>query len=191
MALSRRTPHHPRPSAQKLMATNDPLEAFGNSKTVNNDNSSRFAKCMQLCFSKEGAVVGAEIQTSLLEKVSALRLRLLAAHGDTCTAGCSEPVLRHGAHRLRRLCRYCLPGPRECFLCAGAQLPLILHALPWDRNETTRGVLVFQSFNLTHMPCIFSDHCTLLLWRKPDSAIERVFASTGYATTSTSRIPSS
>ena len=24
---------------EKLMATNDPLEAFGNSKTVNNDNS--------------------------------------------------------------------------------------------------------------------------------------------------------
>jgi len=52
----------------KLMATNDPLEAFGNAKTVNNDNSSRFAKCMQICLDTEGRVVGAEIQTSLLEK---------------------------------------------------------------------------------------------------------------------------
>ena len=32
----------------KLMATNDPLEAFGNAKTINNDNSSRFAKCIQM-----------------------------------------------------------------------------------------------------------------------------------------------
>ena len=52
----------------KLMATNDPLEAFGNAKTVNNDNSSRFAKCMQICLDAEGRVIGAEIQTSLLEK---------------------------------------------------------------------------------------------------------------------------
>ena len=54
--------------AEKLMDTNDPLEAFGNAKTVNNDNSSRFAKCMQICLDGEGRVIGAEIQTSLLEK---------------------------------------------------------------------------------------------------------------------------
>lgn len=53
---------------EKLMDTNDPLEAFGNAKTVNNDNSSRFAKCMQICLDHEGRVIGAEIQTSLLEK---------------------------------------------------------------------------------------------------------------------------
>jgi len=53
---------------EKLMATNDPLEAFGNAKTVNNDNSSRFAKCMQICLDAEGRVIGSEIQTSLLEK---------------------------------------------------------------------------------------------------------------------------
>ena len=54
--------------AEKLMATNDPLEAFGNAKTVNNDNSSRFAKCMQIFFDTEGRVIGSEVQTSLLEK---------------------------------------------------------------------------------------------------------------------------
>ena len=54
--------------AEKLMDTNDPLEAFGNAKTVNNDNSSRFAKCMQICIDAQGRVVGSEIQTSLLEK---------------------------------------------------------------------------------------------------------------------------
>jgi myosin heavy subunit len=53
---------------EKLLATNDPLEAFGNAKTVNNDNSSRFAKCMQIGLDPQGRVCGAEIQTSLLEK---------------------------------------------------------------------------------------------------------------------------
>ena len=52
----------------KLLATNEPLECFGNAKTQNNDNSSRFAKCMQIAFDREGKVIGAEIQTSLLEK---------------------------------------------------------------------------------------------------------------------------
>ena len=37
-------------------------------QTVNNDNSSRFAKCMQICFTDKMSVGGAEIQTSLLEK---------------------------------------------------------------------------------------------------------------------------
>ena len=35
---------------------------------LSQDNSSRFAKCMKICFSPSGSVVGADIQTSLLEK---------------------------------------------------------------------------------------------------------------------------
>jgi hypothetical protein len=54
--------------SDKIMATNDPLEAFGNAKTVNNDNSSRFAKCMQVSLDDQGRVIGAKIETSLLEK---------------------------------------------------------------------------------------------------------------------------
>ena len=39
----------------KLIATNEPLECFGNAKTQNNDNSSRFAKCMQIAFDRCGS----------------------------------------------------------------------------------------------------------------------------------------
>ena len=51
-----------------MMESNPILEAFGNAKTVRNDNSSRFGKFMEIYFDVAGGPSGGHVRNFLLEK---------------------------------------------------------------------------------------------------------------------------
>ena len=54
--------------ADQIMDSNPVLEAFGNAKTLRNNNSSRFGKWMEVNFTSHNEICGCRIVNYLLEK---------------------------------------------------------------------------------------------------------------------------
>ncbi len=53
---------------ERILQVNPLLEAFGNAKTIINNNSLRFGKYLDLIYTQNGRVIGAQLHEYLLEK---------------------------------------------------------------------------------------------------------------------------
>ncbi|CAN8327172.1 unnamed protein product [Cochlearia groenlandica] len=103
---------------QQVLESNPLLEAFGNAKTVRNDNSSRFGKFVEIQFDANGRISGAAIRTYLLERSRVVRItdpernyhcfyQLCASENDAEKYKLSNP---HQFHYLNQSKTYELDG---------------------------------------------------------------------------------
>ncbi|XP_045477220.1 myosin heavy chain, muscle isoform X37 [Harmonia axyridis] len=84
----------------QVVQTNPVLEAFGNAKTVRNDNSSRFGKFIRIHFGPTGKLAGADIETYLLEKARVI----------------SQQTLERSYHIFYQMMSGAVPGLKESCL---------------------------------------------------------------------------
>ena len=84
---------------KRILDSNPILEAFGNAKTIRNDNSSRFGKFFELYCNERGNIAGANITRYLLEKsrvvTQAKGERNYHVFYQLCASKKYAPVLQH------------------------------------------------------------------------------------------------
>ena len=129
--LGRRAFESPTCHAQ-VLESNPLLEAFGNAKTVRNDNSSRFGKFVEIDFDGAGRVTGASVSTYLLE-----RSRLVSVNAPERSYHIFYQLCAGATPEQRRLYRRARTG-YGCFFSLTGQ-PFIVSRLAsgsigWERG---------------------------------------------------------
>ncbi|KTW28883.1 hypothetical protein T552_01512 [Pneumocystis carinii B80] len=115
---------------ERILATNPVIEAFGNAKTIRNDNSSRFGKYIEINFDNNAEIVGARIRTYLLE-----RSRIVF-----------QPKNERNYHIFYQLCFGATENEKEEF---GLKDPSDFHYLNQGESSTIPGINDLNDFIMT------------------------------------------
>eukprot|EP00291_Cryptomonas_curvata_P024746 CAMPEP_0172165042 /NCGR_PEP_ID=MMETSP1050-20130122/8193_1 /TAXON_ID=233186 /ORGANISM="Cryptomonas curvata, Strain CCAP979/52" /LENGTH=343 /DNA_ID=CAMNT_0012835471 /DNA_START=135 /DNA_END=1163 /DNA_ORIENTATION=- len=129
---------------QQVMMTNPVLEAFGNAKTVRNDNSSRFGKWINVHFDRKSTVTGAEIKTYLLEKARVVQQandeRNYHIFYQVCGAAATQRSLQElevGEARLFNYTSVCLEAKNTDDAKSFDETKAALHFIGFDAESQT------------------------------------------------------
>uniref|UniRef100_A0A8C7SNJ0 Myosin IHb n=1 Tax=Oncorhynchus mykiss TaxID=8022 RepID=A0A8C7SNJ0_ONCMY len=137
----------------RLLLSNPVLEAFGNAKTLKNDNSSRFGKYMDIQFDHMGGAVGGHILSYLLEKSRVVHQN----HGERSfhifyqlVEGGEEDLLRWlGLERNCQCYSYLVQG--EC-----AKVSSVNDKSDWKTVRKALSVIEFSESNIESLFAIIA-----------------------------------
>ncbi|XP_050216966.1 myosin-6-like isoform X2 [Mercurialis annua] len=132
---------------QKVLESNPVLEAFGNAKTVRNNNSSRFGKFVEIQFDQRGRITGAAIRTYLLERSRVCQVSDPERNYHCFYMLCSSPEEDMKKYKLGNPRKFHYLNQSNCYELDGVD----------DSNEylTTRKAMDVVGINVHEQDAIF------------------------------------